>query len=187
MNHEQTLKLAGKSEPEMMLKTAAILKSLEETDIEAFQEVVEEIAGFTSLVKTKTASAGNLGLAMTGAALAALGSAVATDAYDAARRGLTKSRNYKRLLEHNPDIRERYPTEEIRKTFDTLHRFSPDFTNDPLVGGTVLKRLLEFPQESERVVRDLIASRKNLVESKGKYFHPMASAGPSLLRDGRRE
>lgn len=108
---------------------------------------------------------------MIGAGLAA---AVATDLYDAAKRGATKSVNLKRIMEANPDLKKSVDKERLRQSFDAVHRYAPEMTADPLVGGAILKSVAELPGNEFTSIKAIIDARKSLQEAKHKSFSPVA-------------
>lgn len=175
MNAEQILRSANEAQPVIFAKTAEVMKSLEAEDAVIFKETVGEfgeIAGFASVETEKTASLKEIGVAATGGVLAALGTAVAMDLYDAAKRGLTKATNYKRVMQANPDLR-KMDKGQVRSAFDTLHRFGgPEFTSDPMVSGAIVKHLAELPDLSPEAAMKLIQGRKGVVETKNREFSP---------------
>jgi len=67
---------------------------------------------------------------------------LAGDAYDALRRGLTKGRNYKKMIQANPDLKG-MPSQHTMRAFSTLHRFNPEFSGDPYVAGSWVRNQVE--------------------------------------------
>lgn len=114
--------------------------------------------------------AGNVGLAGLGTLAGGIGLALAGDATDWIRRGLTKSRDYKRMLASNPDLKEK-PANQVQAIFSTLHRFNPDFASDPVVSGSFVRNHVDLAGEGAGAVgldsmKNLVDARKNLHESK---------------------
>lgn len=73
---------------------------------------------------------------------------LAGDLYDAARRGLTKSRHWSAMLEANPDLATRSKEDpNVQVMFNTLHRFNPEFSGDPHVAASFVKAQLEYPDD----------------------------------------
>lgn len=110
------------------------------------------------------------GVALT--AMSGIGLALAGDAYDAIRRGITKTRNYKGMLASNPDLKDK-PAHQVQAIFSTLHRFNPDFASDPVVSGSFVRQHVELAQGEEGsgavgldALKSLVDARKGLTESR---------------------
>ncbi len=92
---------------------------------------------------------------------------LAGDLYEAARRGLTKSRHWSAMLEMNPDLAARSKSDPAVKTmFDTLHRFNPEFASDPHVAANFVNAQLEFPSDVG-IVQGLVKSRNDIRNATG--------------------
>lgn len=104
-------------------------------------------------------------------ALGGIGLALAGDAYDATRRAVHKTRNYKRMLASNPDLREK-PATQVQSIFSTLHRFNPEFSADPAVAGSFVRQHVELALGENGVgvgldtAKSLVDSRKSLNEGR---------------------
>lgn len=184
MNSE-ILKAAGEAEPELIEKVAKALFVLEHIHPDFAADLTAELDSITEYTHEKVSADAFGGIkpwagAVGGMIAAGLAGAVATDLYDAAKRGLTKGMNYKRILEMNPDIKKNYDQKDLKKTFDTLHRYAPDFTADPNLGGQILRAMAEIPQDQHQLVKDLINSRKNLRDTKKGQFS-MGVAGTAYV------
>jgi hypothetical protein len=101
------------------------------------------------------------------AAMAATGIAysLAGDMYDAVRRGISKSRNYRVMMRENPDLKD-MPAKNVQKAFSTLHRFNPEFAGDPTVAGSFVRRQAQFPEFDTNQLANLVGARKNLSDLK---------------------
>lgn len=184
MNLKDVLTLAHKARPDLIEKTAAIMSEL---DAESEAGVIGEFHVIADVLNEKTAATADfkgLGLAIAGSAAAGLGGALASDLYDAARRGLTKDRNFKRIMEMNPGLKNQVDDpKRLRTAFDTLHRYAPDFTSDPSLGGSVLKSMVNLPEGSEaNFISSLISSRSTLVNTRRSQFRS-DGAGNALVGD----
>lgn len=168
---------ANEAAPEVMEKVAKALYVLERIEPELAADLAAEISDITDYTNEKVAASDLGGVkvwagAVGGAIAAGLAGAVATDLYDAAKRGLTKGMNFKRILEANPDLKKNYDSKQLKKSFDTFHRYAPDFTSDPNLGGQILKSMAEIPENQHQIVKDLLTSRKNLRDTKRGQFAP---------------
>ena len=183
MTREEILRGAGTAAPELMQKTASILAQLEMTAPAVAEEVSGEISATVDYVAEKLAASQGYGPvarwgAATGSVIAAgLLGTVANDLYDVAKRGLTKSRNFKAIMQANPDLKAFPDKARLERSFTALHRFAPELTSDPLVGGSLLKSVAEVPGNEAVAIKDIINSRKNLLDAKDKAFR---MDGPAL-------
>jgi hypothetical protein len=93
-----------------------------------------QAAGKATLNAGATAVAG---MAIGGAAVAV------KKIFDAA----TKGRDFRSMLENNPDLAEVHAEDpkRINMYFTTLRTFNPEFSKDPLVAGSYLKQMLSSP------------------------------------------
>lgn len=183
------LEAANQAEPELMQKTAQALSLIEKLAPEFLPDVLQEFETIASVTTEKLAAAPSaassrvfsspVGQAAIGVAAsigvgvaASLGSAIAADLFDTAKRGLTKARDLRRIMASNPKLREEVnDPERLKPAFNALHHYAPDLMKDPLVGGSLLKSLANQAPGNEHVlIRDLIGSRKNLVDIRNNQF-----------------
>jgi hypothetical protein len=112
--------------------------------------------------------AAHVGGAVGTAALGGIALALAGDMYDAAKRGLTKTRNYQNMLQANPDLKQ-LPAKNVQNAFSVLHKFNPDFASDPTVAGAWVKRQATFGEDAladTNQLKQLVDARKNIVDSR---------------------
>lgn len=186
------LESAERAQPELMKKTAMAVGLIEKIAPEFLEDVLQEFEMVCSVTEEKVKEAAGIvpGLknvmsvrggmdkaigvaAIVGTGVAAsLGSAIATDLFDAAKRGLTKGRNFRRIMEHNPNLKnEIHDKSRLKPAYDAIHRYAPDFTRDPLIGGSLLKSLANQPSGNEyQLITNLLGSRKNLADVKNNQF-----------------
>jgi hypothetical protein len=180
MMNRDILESAERAQPELMKKTAMAVGLIEKMAPEFLEDVLQEFEAISEVTLEKVASMpdsirkGAIGVAAivgTGVA-ASLGSAIATDLFDAAKRGLTKGRNFRRIMEQNPNLRnEIHDKSRLKPAYDAIHRYAPDFTADPLIGGSLLKSLANQPSGNEyQLITNLLGSRKNLADVKNNQF-----------------
>jgi hypothetical protein len=176
------LKAVGEAQPELLEKVAKAVFVLEHIHPEFAAELTAEISAITDYTQEKIAgpmdkAVGKVGAgvrpwmeAVGGMVAAGLVGAVATDLYDAAKRGLTKGMNFKRIMEANPDLKKNYDQKDIKTYFNTFHRYAPDFTADPNLGGQILRVMAEIPTDQHQIVKDLLANSKNLRDIRKGQF-----------------
>jgi hypothetical protein len=167
-----------------------IMKTAEEVRESPYRDEILEQLG--AIVK-KAAAMGNPSmLRRFGGAAAGVGAMAATgiayslagDMYDAVKRGISKTRNYRTMLEANPDLKD-LPAANVQKAFATLHRFNPEFAGDPTVAGSFVRRQAQFPEFDTNQLANLVGARKNLSDLKklpipGKA--PWETSGDKTLR-----
>lgn len=177
MTNDQIFDLAGQAAPEVMEKTAHALSVLEQLDPDQVSETLWEmqvVAETATDGMSKTAAMGQLskdiGVAAVGGVLATLGTAVAMDLYDSAKRGLSKGVNFKRMMDSNPELRG-MDKGKVRAAFNAVHRFGgPEYTADPLAGGSMVKHLAELPEYSPDSVAKMVNARKAMADVRSSQF-----------------
>jgi len=82
-------------------------------------------------------------LAVGGALATTTAAAGASKLYNAA----TKSRDFKKMLDHNPDLAESHKEnpKQFNQMFSTLRMFNPAFSRDPIVAGTYMRQMTQNP------------------------------------------
>jgi hypothetical protein len=167
-----------------------IVKTADEVRESPFRdEIVEQL---DTIVKRAAAMAPQSMLSRFGGAAAGVGAMAATgiayslagDMYDAVKRGVSKSRNYRSMMKENPDLKD-LPAVNVQKAFATLHRFNPEFAGDPTVAGSFVRRQAQFPEFDTNQLANLVGARKNLSDLKklpvpGKL--PWETSGEKALR-----
>ncbi|WP_394831708.1 hypothetical protein LVJ94_34865 [Pendulispora rubella] len=94
--------------------------------------------------------AGSMGRALEGAAAGAAGTVgaaaitlAAAKIFDAA----TKARDFRRMLDENPDLQAHHDNDPRRFNvlYSSLRTFNPAFARDPVVSGSYMRRLVDSP------------------------------------------
>jgi len=67
-------------------------------------------------------------------------------AIDSIRKPLHKRRSFNNMMEDNPSLK-REDEKDVKRIFNTLHRFNPEMASDPLVSGSFMRRALQFKEE----------------------------------------
>jgi hypothetical protein len=110
-----------------------------------------------------------LGAAVGTAAAGGIALALAGDMYDAAKRGITKGRDYKSMMKENPSL-QRLPAKDVQKAFSVLHRFNPEFASDATVAGAWVGRQVQVTSMNpdayadSSMLKGLVDSRKNITD-----------------------
>lgn len=99
-------------------------------------------------------SANHFGGSMGRALEQGVGGAIAAGAIAGAGIGVqklwqaaTKGRDFKQMMEHNPDLQEYHDRDprSFNAQFSSLRRVNPDFGSDPVIAGTYMRRMSENP------------------------------------------
>jgi len=179
MNTHELMQKVAEVEPvkyDFLLKTAAEIRSSPFRDqiVGELDHIIKTAismssvggaikSGFGKFMGSKAGDAALYGATITGLGVAA---SLAGDLADAAHRGITKSRNYKAMMEANPDLKKEDPV-AIQSHFNTLHRFNPEFSSDPNVAGSYVRSQSQFPEGDLGSVQGLVSSRKAIKDARG--------------------
>jgi hypothetical protein len=186
MTPTDILQAAADERPDLIEKVAQAMFVLERISPEYAKELADDIVEITTYTHEKlSASASSLALGAAGALGIGLAGSVASDLYDAAKRGLTKGRNFNRMMASTPDLKN-FDKKDLQNSFNTIHRFAPEMTADPILAANLVRGLAVSPENSVGFVKELLTSRKNLADSKGRQY----SMGPlnpisSLMEEPR--
>lgn len=87
-------------------------------------------------------------------AVAGIGGAMSglSKAYDA----LTFKKDYERMLDFAPEIKD-YDPKAVKARFQTLRRFNPEMSKDPLVASSWIKQTIEYPVVTPATLKDVAA------------------------------
>ena len=183
MNLEALIKVSAVANPEAMEKVAECIGLLDRLDPEGVPELMADFQDIADRVNEKTKEANvaadatstwarkvgpaakdvGIGALKTlgGTILVGLGLAASTDLLRAAKSKLTEGRNFKRMIDAHPYLKER-PVHELRAAFKSVQHFAPDVASDPLASGAIVFRLANAsPGDHDRALRDAVAIQKD--------------------------
>ena len=142
--------------------TAEIMKAAQEdTAVMAdLQKLAAAAGGFFSHLPWKQ-TAGTL-LAAAGIQAAA---GVAGDAYQSIKSSINKARNYKGMLDQNPDLAQQ-DSKKVQRAFDTLHKFNPSYASDPSVAGQYVKDTFDLERVPIEQINQMVKARSDLAGAK---------------------
>jgi hypothetical protein len=179
MNKREVLEIADQADHETMVKVAVAMSLVQKESPEFVEEIAAELDAIVAHTQdgvqklAGVADKALMGAAVlgTGAAMT-LGGSVAADLYDAARRGLTKSRNFRRIMIANPDLDKKVnDPKRLKAAYTTLHRYAPDMTSDPMLGGAILSVMGRMePELLPDYMERLIKTRGTLTDVKRNQF-----------------
>ena len=93
--------------------------------------------------------------------------AVATPAVAAAVQGgaerlyhiLQKEKNFRSMLNENPDLQE-LDEVKVRKHFDTLVRFNPEFAGDPHISGSYMREVAKYGLMTPEAAKNIVDAHR---------------------------
>lgn len=101
-----------------------------------------------------TAIAGGLALGGAGAVVGGVGVG-ASHLWNAA----TKAQDFRSMLTQNADLAEHHDQKLVNQAFTTLRTFNPDFSKDPLVSGSFVRRIVDSPMGAGGIISEAISAR----------------------------
>ncbi|HEU4534224.1 MAG TPA: hypothetical protein VFS00_08900, partial [Polyangiaceae bacterium] len=90
----------------------------------------------------------------------------ATRMYQAA----TKARDFRAMLEHNPDLVDSHRQDEKRfnQLYSSLRTMNPHFAADPIVAGVFMRRMVDSPMGAAGVLTEALGQRDRLPSALGR-------------------
>lgn len=121
-----------------------------------------------------------------GAGVAALGVGAATSAVAKIHDALTKRRDFRAMLEHNPHLAEAQAQDPKRfnQLFTTLRTFNPAFSADPIVAGTYMDRMWQSPSGVGGIVTEALQARDKVPHPVMDLFHQGVVKGLGSKNEG---
>jgi len=165
LTKEALVKHVGEVAPEVMQKIAAVLVQIEQEnpgDESWAARELDEIAQHTINKVAEIGALGRWGIAVGTGVAAGIANDLAGDLYSSVKRGLSKSRNLKAIIAANPDLKT-FDKTRLQQSFDAIHRYAPEMTADPLVGGALLKSVADVSGNEGVAIKNIIDMRKNVV------------------------
>lgn len=94
-----------------------------------------------------------------GAATAAIGAGAV--AAKALMNAATKSRSFRQMLDHNPDLHDHHQADPKRfnQMYTSLHTMNPAFAKDPIVAGTYMRQMVESPMNAGGILAQTVGHR----------------------------
>ena len=99
-----------------------------------------------------------------GSALGVLGANVGVTALQDLKRDLEKAKHYKAMLDNNPELKgQGVNSKMVQRHFNTLHKFNPEYSTDPMVAGTYVSNSIEMARPNIDVINNLVRARKDII------------------------
>jgi len=151
--------LLSKEQTRLIENNVAHFTKTAEQDPEFLENAIEKLANPFGVMIPET-------LKMMGAtALAAGGAALVGDLYRTAKNAIVKSRNYKAMIDSNPEL-SGMDAQAVQRAFNTLHNFNPSYAADPSVAGQYVKRQMETQGTDWGLLKNVIDAGRSLHTSR---------------------
>lgn len=125
--------------------------------------------------------------------VAAVGGTLAggIEGYKAVKEKFTKTRDYKNMLEANPELK-KMDAASTQMIYNSLRSTAPSLAGDPLVAGSFVRRVMDYGVESGPTIplettKMLTEAERNISQSRQKapssfmsQYSSGLSAGPSM-------
>ena len=130
--------------------------------VEEYLQIKE--AGKADLLKEYAGKAGILTGTMAGATAGIYG---IVEGIRAAHRAITKKRDFKAMLESNPDLIEarRENPRRFDRQWSSLRSLNPEFSSDPVVAGTYMRKMHMSPMTAGDVIVESLRGRQAMPKS----------------------
>jgi len=151
-------------------KTVHEFMKLAQEDPEFHKEVLVKLS--SSWLAPAQSAMGALAVGM-GVSLAGK---AAGDVYGAIKSSITKARDYKGMLDANPDLGGKRDAKQVQKAFNTLHKFNPGYASDSSVAGQWVRDSMEMERVDLNQVNALTMAHKNIQQSDSSV-DPIQAAG----------
>jgi hypothetical protein len=113
-------------------------------------------------------------LAMLGAA--GLGVSLAGQAWS----NTQVQRSFQTMLQRYPELQRENPT-RVKQLFETISRAAPDVAQDPMVAGSLIKRMLNYDGIDHATYMELVSTQEKMTKNRMSQITPFTSlAGPAI-------
>lgn len=129
------------------------------------------VASATSSAKKGAKAVGEYALGAAKVIGAGVGSAIAvslaSDLYDAIKRGMTRTKSFDNMLKVNPELKKK-PKNEVKQLFGVLHRVAPGLAGNPTIAASFVHNQMALESGVDiQTVKTLIDAQKGLSQSGG--------------------
>ena len=82
----------------------------------------------------------------------------------------TKARDFRQMLSYNPDLQEHHDRDPrmFNQMFSTLRTMNPQFSSDPIVAGSYMRRMSENPMTAGGIAVESVGHRDKLPSFGGR-------------------
>lgn len=163
-------------------KTVHEFEKLAAEDPEFHAEALEKL-GFLGVKWGDSAKR----IAATGATIGA--TMIAQDVYQTAKDAIGKAKNYKSMLNDNPDLR-KVDSKKVQRLFTSLHTHNPNYAADPMTAGAFVRQQADMEGVDFGMIRNVSDARKNFPARKDwvqSMLDPAMAAGSLQFQDPQAE
>lgn len=184
--------LSESGDTDFFSKTASIMEDAVQLSNQAIEKVAS--AGSPGLagkaLQGLKAHGADIGKSVAGAALTGLAVSMLNDLATTAHESLTRNRNFKRMMEYAPDLKEHDP-KAVKGTFDSLHTLAgPKVTGEPHIAAEFVRTQVQLVGagggfSSAKNLNDLVGTRNALDRVNQKITSPQISYSTSSKAEKR--
>lgn len=88
---------------------------------------------------------------------------------------LMYKRDYESMLDFAPEIKN-FDSKQVKARFDTLRKFNPAMSSDPLVASSWIKQTIEYPVVTPATLRDVIGKQQGFGVGEATRLLPKVTA-----------
>lgn len=130
------------------------------------------LPGFRKFVKNPTMENVGAGMAQAAGGLAVMGMATAAQK---AMQSIRKKRQFEDMMQVNPDLAEQQAEDPMKFNahYNSFRRLNPEFAADPILAGTILRKMNANPETAGSVLAESFKGRKDMGGSSLGYSGDM--------------
>ena len=89
-------------------------------------------------------------------------------------------RSFQTMLQRYPELQRENPT-RVKQLFETISRAAPDVAQDPMVAGSLIKRMVNYDGIDHATYMELVSTQEKMTKNRMSQITPFTSlAGPAV-------
>lgn len=89
-------------------------------------------------------------------------------------------KSFQTMLQRYPELQRENPT-RVKQLFETISNAAPDVAKDPMVAGSLIKRMLNYDGIDHATYMELVATQEKMTKTRLSQITPFTSlAGPAV-------
>ena len=182
--------LAEYGDTDFFSKTASIMEDAVRLSNQTKLNIEKQAGMGSKLMEGIKTHGPDVGKSVAGAALTGLAVSMLNDLATTAHESLTRNRNFKRMMEYAPDLKEHDP-KAVKGTFDSLHTLAgPKVTGEPHIAAEFVRTQVQLVGagggfSSAKNLNDLVGTRNALDRVNQKITSPQISYSTSSKAEKR--
>jgi len=89
-------------------------------------------------------------------------------------------RSFQTMLQRYPELQRENPT-RVKQLFETISNAAPDVAKDPMVAGSLIKRMLNYDGIDHATYMELVSTQEKMTKTRMAQVAPFTSlAGPTI-------